>query len=114
MRSIQGFQGSVEHVDQPVGSVIQGGWSDRTEYQPWCTFVESQFKLFDANTNQYIKTAMGDMDDGDLTPACSAQAVLRRASDATIEDSGHFVDIEVPGYSRPDGIPKYTGKCLPY
>lgn len=63
---------------------------------------------------QYIKTAMGDMEDGDLTPAQSAQAVLRRASDATLEDSGHFVDIEEPGFSRPDGVPKYTGACLPY
>jgi hypothetical protein len=57
---------------------------------------------------------MGDINDGDLTPEKSAEAVLRRASTASLEDSGHFVDIEVPGFTRPDGVPKYTGSTLPF
>jgi hypothetical protein len=57
---------------------------------------------------------MGDVKDGDLTPARSAQAVLQKAVEARIEDSGHFVDIEVPGFARPDGVKKYTGSCLPF
>jgi hypothetical protein len=57
---------------------------------------------------------MGDLENGDLTPTRSAKAVLQRALDANLEDSGHFVDVEVPGFTRPDGVRKYTGKCLPY
>jgi hypothetical protein len=57
---------------------------------------------------------MGDVSDGDLTPDRSAQAVLQKAQEATMDDSGHFVDIEVPGFTRPDGARKYTGKCLPF
>jgi hypothetical protein len=70
--------------------------------------------VFRANLLQYIKTAMGDINDGDLTPNRSAQAVLKKAHDATMEDTGHFVDIEVPGFTRPDGGRKYTGSCLPF
>lgn len=65
-------------------------------------------------TIQYIKTTMGDVNNGDLTPSRSAQAVLQKATEASMEDSGHFVDIEVPGYTRPDGVKKYTGECLPF
>lgn len=57
---------------------------------------------------------MGDIDNGDLTPVRAAQAVLQKAQKATMHDSGHFVDIEVPGFTRPDGVKKYTGACLPF
>jgi len=57
---------------------------------------------------------MGDLCYSDLTPERVAQAVLQKINEATMEDSGHFNDIEVAGYTRPDGVRKYTGSCLPY
>jgi hypothetical protein len=57
---------------------------------------------------------MGDVENGDLTPTRAAQAVLQKAQDSSMEDSGKFVDIEVPGFVRPDGVRKYTGKPLPF
>lgn len=57
---------------------------------------------------------MGDVENGDLTPTRAAQAVLQKAQDSSMEDSGKFVDIEVPGFVRPDGVRKYTGKQLPF
>ncbi|QDS70776.1 hypothetical protein FKW77_004054 [Venturia effusa] len=61
----------------------------------------------------YIKTKMGDEDDADLLPETSADAVLRAARKASIEDSGRFIDIEVEGFEM-NGRRKYSGDDLPF
>ena len=63
---------------------------------------------------KFIKTRLGDQKNADLTPERAAEAVLDRAHKAGLEDSGRFVDIEVPGFERPDGRRKYTGSDLPW
>lgn len=70
--------------------------------------------LSNPDSSQYIKTAMGDFIHGDLTPERAAQAVLEKVDEATMAQSGHFLDIEVAGYTRPDGVRKYTGLSLPF
>lgn len=56
---------------------------------------------------------MGDEDGADLLPETSANAVLKIAWKAGMEDSGRFVDIEVEGFEM-NGRRKYAGSDLPW
>lgn len=51
--------------------------------------------------------------DADLMPDQSAAAILKWVHQARCEDSGRFVDIQIPGFEI-GGRKKYTGSDIPF
>lgn len=99
-----------------MGGVARKGWLPGACCLPWCKSAHVYFVLdFHANYDvmgQWVKTDMGT-EAGHLMPEESANGGLNLLSSHSVEDTGKFFVIDLPGKDI-GGQSIYDGAIRPY